>query len=86
MAYEKEVVYNGISTSLKTHIFSYVYAILKREPTLSPLMQEIESVIYPIDTTVKLDQLKQALDCLFAEAYNMDSETYHDVVLTFPKY
>lgn len=85
-AYEKEVVYDGISMSLKTHIFSYVYAILKREPTLSPLMQEIESVIYPIDPAVKLDQLKQALDCLFAEAYNMDSETYHDIVLTFPKY
>ena len=85
-SYEKTVTYNGIPTSLRIHIFSCVYAILKREPTLNSLIQKLENIIYPIDATVTLNQLKQMLDYLLAEAYNMDATTYHDIVQTFPKY
>lgn len=85
-AYERVVVYNNICASLKTHIFSCVYAILRNEPTLNLLMQKIEKIIYPIDIAVTLDQLKQMLDHLFAEAYKMDTATYHDIMQTFPKY
>lgn len=86
VAYEKEVVCNNICASIKTHIFSCVYAILKREPTLNQLIQKIEKIIYPIDTAVTVDQLKQVLDRLFADAYNMDTATYRDILQTFPKY
>lgn len=84
--YEKAVVYNDIYASLKTHIFSCVYAILKKEPTLNLLIQKLEKIIYPIDIAVTLDQLKQMLNHLFAEAYSMDATTYHDILQTFPKY
>lgn len=85
-SYEKIVVHNDICTSLKVHILSCVYAILKKEPILEPLMQKIKNTIYPIDTSVSLNQLKQVLDQLFAVAYNMDAVTYHDIIQTFPKY
>ncbi|WP_455651918.1 Eco57I restriction-modification methylase domain-containing protein [Phascolarctobacterium sp.] len=84
--YEKVVVHNDICTSLKIHILSCVYAILRKEPILNPLMQKIEKTIYPIDIAVTLDQLKQMLDHLFAEAYNIDAATYHNIMQTFPKY
>ena len=84
--YEKVVVHNDICTSLKTHILSCVYAILRKEPLLNPLMQKIEKIIYPIDIAVTVDQLKQMLDLLFAEAYNIDAATYHNIMQTFPKY
>ena len=85
-AYEKVVVHDDICAPLKTHILSCVYAILRKEPTLNSLMQKIKKNIYPIDTAITLEQLKRKLDYLFAEAYNIDTATYHDILQTFPKY
>lgn len=84
--YESAVVYNDICASLKIHIFSCVYAILKEEPILNPLMQKIEKIVYPIDIKLTLNQVKRMLDYLFAKAYNMDAITYNNIVQTFPKY
>lgn len=85
-SYEKSAVYNGIDAPLNVHIFSCVYAILKHEPMVMPLLNKIAHMVYPISTSVSSNQLAQVLDQIFAEAYGIDRVTFDNIIQTFKKY
>jgi hypothetical protein len=84
--YEQEVPLNGRICSLKTHIFSCVYHLLKNEWRLEPLLKEIEGKIYTLDSTLTSDAVRKQLDILFARAYQLDELAFENIQKTFPKY
>lgn len=85
-SYEKKAQYNGVCTSLRNHILSCEYAILQQEPMLDSLLKEMENIVYTICPQTPLSQLKQTVDQLIAEAYNMDRPTFIEISQTFPNY
>lgn len=85
-SYEQKVLLNGQACSLKTHIFSCVYQLLKNENRLDSLLTEMEGKIYSIDNSVSSGAIRKRLDALFAQAYQLDVQTFANIQKTFPKY
>lgn len=84
--YEQTLLFNEQVRPLKTHILSCVYYLLKSEPRLVSLLEEIEDDVYVLDSILPADTVKKQLDILFAKAYQFDERTFDKVRKTFPKY
>jgi len=85
-SYEQKFLFNEQMRSLKTHILSCVYHLLKYEPRLASLLGEIEDDIYVLDNILPEDVVRKQLDHLFAQAYQFDELTFGKIRKTFPKY
>lgn len=85
-SYEQRVQLNGRTETLRIHILSCVYHMLKHEERLNELLGEITDCIYLLEDSVTPNNTKKMLDSLFAQAYEIDQQTFAEMKHTFPKY
>ena len=84
--YEQTALLNGKTTTLRIHILSCVYHLLKHEERLNILLHEVLDCIYLLDDSVTTNNARKMLDLLFAQAYGIDSQSFVEMQQTFPKY
>ncbi|MHC1715184.1 MAG: hypothetical protein AB9858_06325 [Acidaminococcaceae bacterium] len=85
--YKQDFCFQGYTTTLERHIFSYLYYILRKEPLIHGLLDEVNYPIYAIDVSdVATLDVRKTLDFLFATAYGLSVDDFADILATFPKY
>lgn len=84
--YEQMLLMNGKTTTLKVHILSCAYHLLKHEERLNKLLHEMSDCIYLLDDSVTSSDTRKMLDLLFVHAYGIDSQSFVEMQQTFPKY
>ncbi len=83
--YNEEYEINGVKTTLKKHILSYVISILQSEDRLDDLVLEFSNIVYEIKNK-SIEQKKKMIDLLFQKAYHLDDNSFKNILLSFPKY
>ena len=80
--YEKEVELNGVVTSIRRHILSHIFFILKSEDRLKGLLEEIKEGVYLVEEG-DIDCHINIIDHLFKMAYNISDDKYDTILSTF---
>lgn len=84
--YEQKINFNNRIETLKVHILSCVFYLLKTEPLLNGLLKEIGEVIYSLESNLTSDTVKKMLDELYVQAYQISDNEYDKIKKSFPKY
>lgn len=82
-AYERGMVFHGREAAIKTHILSCIYALLRPEALLRPLLDRVRYLVYALPGKSPAE-LEELLDGLFAAAYGMDGAAFRKIQAEFP--
>ena len=85
-SYDQQLCFNKKTCTLKNHIFSCFYYLLKNEDRLEGLLKNIENEVYALDADLTFIEVRKMLDMLYAKAYDLSDQAYDEMQSTFPKY